>query len=140
MVGSHRFFDHTGDFGVELEAASEGELYEASVHALVDLLVDGVDGVGAHESRAIEAQGVDAEDQLVALGNEVLFLFETGWLTRHFVLESLDDDAVRGRAFGERFEPGRHVIARPIKAVTHHGARVEKIASDRWVGRLIFDL
>ncbi|MCA9608085.1 MAG: archease [Myxococcales bacterium] len=136
----HRFFDHTGDFGADLEADSEAGLYEASVDALVGLLVDDVAAIREAESRALEVRGVDPEDQLVALGNEVLFLFETGWLARRVEVEELDEDALRLVAHGEPFEADRHVIARPIKAVTHHGARVEERADGTWVGRLIFDL
>ena len=135
-----RFFDHTGDFGADLEAASEGELYEASVDALVALMVEEPTTVEPVEERVLTAKGVDAEDQLVALGNEVLFGFETGWLCRRVEVESLDDDAVVVTAFGEPFDPERHHVARPVKAVTHHGARIEERNDGTWVGRLVFDL
>ena len=138
-MGSHRFFDHTGDFGADLEADSEAELYEASVEALIALFVADPASIQPAQTRLIEAAGIDPEDQLVALGNEVLFLFETGWLARRVSIESLDDDALRATAHGEPFDPERHDIARPVKAVTHHGAQVEETEGG-WVGRLIFDL
>ena len=138
-MGSHRFFDHTGDFGADLEAASEAELYEASVDALIALFVEAPDAIRATETREIVAPGIDPEDQLVALGNEVLFLFEMGWLTRRVLVQSLDGDALRAIAHGEPFDVARHGIARPVKAVTHHGARIEETDAG-WVGRLIFDL
>jgi len=138
-MGSHRFFDHTGDFGADLDAASEAELYEASVEALITLFVAHPTSIDERETRALQAPGIDAEDQLVTLGNEVLFLFETGWLARRIRVESLDDETLHATAFGEPFDPSRHEIARPVKAVTHHGARVDETESG-WVGRLIFDL
>ena len=137
---SHRFFDHTGDFGADLEASSEAELFEASVDALIALVVDDPTQIEERETRSLEARGVDPEDQLVALGNEVLFVFETGWLTRRVEVEALEDEQLRVSAHGEPFDAERHVIARPVKAVTHHGANVEEVASDRWIGRLVFDL
>ena len=91
---AHRFFDHTGDFGADLEASSEAELYEASVDALLTLMVDDLTSVSEAEERAIEARGVDPEDQLVALGNEILYLFETGWLARRVEVDELDDEVL----------------------------------------------
>lgn len=135
-----RFFDHTGDFGADLEAGSEGELYEASVDALVALMVEDPKTVREVQTRALRGSGVDAQAQLVALGNEVLFAFETGWLCRRVEVESLDDEAVEVTAFGEPFDPERHHIARPVKAVTHHAAEVEPRDDGTWRGRLVFDL
>ncbi|MCB9595630.1 MAG: archease [Sandaracinaceae bacterium] len=137
---SHRFFDHTGDFGADLEASSEAELFEASVDALVGLLVDDATKIDERESRPIEARGVDGLDQLVALGNEVLYAFETGWLARRVEVIALDVDTVTATAWGEAYDPARHVIARPVKAVTHHGAAIDELDDDRWTGRLVFDL
>ena len=98
---SHRFFDHTGDFGADLEASSEAELFEASVDALVGLLVDDATKIDERESRPIEARGVDGLDQLVALGNEVLYAFETGWLARRVEVIALDVDTVTATAWGQ---------------------------------------
>ncbi|HJL17126.1 MAG TPA: archease [Sandaracinaceae bacterium LLY-WYZ-13_1] len=140
-AGTHRFFDHTGDFGADLCAPDRAALYEASAHALVALLTDARDRIEARETRAIEVEGVDPEDLLVALGNEVLFLFETeGWLPSRLEVESVDDERLVALAHGEPYDPERHPIARPIKAVTHHGAAVEEGADGTWTGRLIFDL
>lgn len=136
----HRFFDHTGDFGADLEADAEAALYEASVDALIALLVDDPRAIREAESRALAIAGADPEEQLVALGNEVLYLFETGWLARRVEVDELREDGLAVTAHGESFDPARHVIARPIKAVTHHGARIEERADGTWIGRLIFDL
>ena len=137
-MSSHRFFDHTGDYGVDLCAATEEALYEASIAALVELLVDDVGSIREAEERSFELEGLDAEELLVGLGNEVLFLFETGWLTKRVEVE-VDGDRIVATARGEPFDEVRHPIARPIKAVTHHGAAVGG-ADNHWTGRLIFDL
>ena len=140
MGASHRFFDHTGDSGVDLEAPSREGLYEEAARSLVVLLTDAIASIEPREARPIEVSGVDAEDLLVALANEVLFLFETdGWLTARLEVEALDEEALRAIAHGEPFDRARHPIARPIKAVTHHGALVEE-RDGGWHGRLIFDL
>ena len=135
------FFDHTGDSGVDLTADSPEALYEEATLAFTALLTDAVDRVEPRESRAIEVDGVDGTDLLVALGNELLYLFEgQGWLTRHVEVERLDDDHLSATAHGEPFDEARHPIARPVKAVTHHGAEIEQNEDGTWRGRLIFDL
>lgn len=140
MPASHRFFDHTGDYGVDLEAPTRVGLYEEAARALVVLLTDAIDSIDPREARPIEVSGVDDEDLLVALANEVLFLFESdGWLTARVEVEELDHEVLRAVAHGEPFDPARHPIARPMKAVTHHGAKVEE-RDGGWRGRLIFDL
>jgi len=135
-----RFFDHTGDFGADLEADSESELYEASVDALVALMVEDPTTIGEGETRELRVSGVDAPAQLVALGNEVLFAFETGWLCRRIEVDALEEYAVEVTAYGEPFDPERHAIARPVKAVTHHATEVSQRDDGTWRGRLVFDL
>ncbi len=137
---AHRFFDHTGDIGADLEADEEAALFEASIDALVAVLVEDPSAVEEREVRALEVAGDDPEAQLVALGNEVLYAFEMGWLARRVEVDALREDGLAATAIGEPFDPARHAIARPIKAVTHHGARVEETAPGRWVGRVVFDL
>lgn len=139
-MGTHRFFDHTGDFGADLRAEDEADLYETGVAALIALLVEDIRVIGTPEERTMEVSGVDEADLLVTLGNEVLFLFETGWLTREVTVTALDGDTLSAVAHGEPFDEARHPIARPIKAVTHHCASVAENADGSWKGRLIFDL
>lgn len=138
--GSHRFFDHTGDFGVDLRAPTREALYAEAARAFVALLTDAPSSIAERETRAIDVSGVDETDLLVALGNELLFLFESeGWLAARIEVDELDESALRATAHGEPYDPERHPIARPIKAVTHHGAAIEETNED-WRGRLIFDL
>ncbi len=137
---AHRFFDHTGDFGVELEAPSREALYAEAARAWLALLTDAPETVREVGARTIEVDGFDATDLLVALGNELLYLFESdGWLAARLEIEALDEAHLSAIAHGEAFDPERHPIARPAKAVTHHGAIVEE-RDGGWRGRLIFDL
>jgi SHS2 domain-containing protein len=136
----YQFFDHTGDFGVEVRAETPEEAVEEAARALLDLLTGAPETVREQESRALLVEGLDAAETLVALGNELLFLFETeGFLCARLELDEVAEDAFEGVAHGERFDPDRHPIARPIKAVTHHGAELSP-TGDGWRIRLIFDL
>lgn len=139
MRASHRFFDHTGDFGVDLRAPTREALFAEVARAWIALLTDAPDTVEAREERTLEVEGLDDAERLVALGNELLYLFEThAWLAARIDVR-LEGDVVHATAHGERYDPDRHPIARPAKAVTHHGAEVVR-DGDGWRGRLIFDL
>lgn len=137
---AHRFFDHTGDFGVDLVAPTRKALYAEAGRAWLALLTDAPHTVEERETRSIEVDGLDETDLLVALGNELLYLFESeGWLAARIEIGALDETHLAATAHGEAFDEARHPIARPAKAVTHHGAFVEE-RDGEWHGRLIFDL
>jgi SHS2 domain-containing protein len=140
VTASHRFFDHTGDFGVELHADTREALYAEAGRAWLDLLTDQPELVREREERAIEVEGFDPVDLLVGLGNELLYLFEAReWLAARIEVEVLEDGLLQATAFGEPFDPMHHTIARPVKAVTQHGAEVLQDETG-WCGRLIYDL
>lgn len=139
-VASHRFFEHTGDFGVELTAPTEDSLLAELVPAFAALLtsVEGV--VEARESVPVEVEGIDLSDLLVVLGNELLYRFEAeGFLAAELAVEELTETRLVGALRGERYDPERHPIARPAKAVTQHGVGVEA-RDGELVARVIFDL
>ena len=142
---SYRFFDHTGDFGVELTAPGRAAAVAGVARAFLDLLTGAPDAVAERAERAVAVHGLTAADTLVAFGNELLYLFEgEGFLCARFVPEVVEDEVIEGVARGEPFDPDRHPIARPIKAVTYHTAELaldERAAPDEQVrARLIFDL
>lgn len=138
---SYRFFDHTGDFGLDLEAEDALAAVEGVARAFLELLTDAPGTVAEREAREVRVTGIDAADTLVAFGNELLYLFESeGFLCARFEAELVDEDAIEGLAHGERFDPDRHPIARPVKAITHHGAALEDDPAGRTRVRLIFDL
>src|SRR5690606_26467382 len=96
-VASHRFFEHTGDFGVELTAPTEDSLLAELVPAFAALLT-GVEGVvEARESVPVEVEGIDLSDLLVVLGNELLYRFEAeGFLAAELAVEELTETRLVG--------------------------------------------
>lgn len=136
----YRFFDHTGDFGVDVEAPSEEEAVAAAARAFLALLTDAPEAVSEREARDVRVGGIDAPATLVALGNELLYLFEVEkFLCARFEPGVVEATRIEGTAHGERFDPARHPIARPVKAVTHHQARFER-QGGVVRARLVFDL
>lgn len=136
----YRFIDHTGDFAVELTAPSRPELFAEATLALLDLLTGDVASVKATARREVHVEGIDDADLLVSLGNELLFLFEIeGFLCARLDDIELADGTLDAIAVGETLDRQRHPIARPLKAVTHHGALVESRGGELHA-RIVYDL
>lgn len=139
-VPPYRFFDHTGDFGVDVVAPTRRGVVAACARAFLDLLTGAPETVVERAAREVRVTGIDAPDTLVALGNELLYLFEVErFLCARFEPTTVEEGVIAGVAHGEPFDAARHPIARPMKAVTRHDAR---FARDGRVfrARLIFDL
>ncbi len=146
-MADFRFFDHTGDFGLELTADGAEEAVAGVARAFLQLLTEAPQTVREVEAREIAVSGFDEADTLVAFANELLFLFEVeGFLCARFAPVAVGPEAIEGTAHGEPYDPDRHPIARPIKAVTHHGVQFEPAPPESgaggagWTVRLIFDL
>lgn len=135
-----RFFDHTGDWGVDLEAPTLDALVAGVARAFATVLTDDPDRIAPRETRLIDVRGVDGPATLVALGNELVYLFDAEkFLVARLEPTITEETRITGVALGEPYDPARHPIARPMKAVTHHGASLE-VTPGRVTARLIFDL
>jgi SHS2 domain-containing protein len=144
-VADYRFFDHTGDFGLELTASGPADALDGVTRAFLELLTDAPGCVDEREARGIDVRGFDAADALVAFANELLYQFEAeGFLAARFAPTRVALDGgeaeIAGALHGEPYDPARHPIARPVKAVTHHGVRFEPREDGVWSIRLVFDL
>ncbi len=127
----YRFFSHTGDAAVLLEAADEAGLRAAGVAALRELLV-GDSPVAAALERPIRASGSDAAERLINYLREVLFLYDA----ERFVPAEASPEGVRG----EPFQADRHRAIREVKAVTYHSAEVRRRGDGGLRATVVFDL
>jgi len=126
----YRFLPHTADVAVELTASSEPGLYQAGLDALRELLVGTSPAVPAEE-RPIERRGADATERLIHFLGDALYLYDT----ERFVPVRVSPSGI----YGQRFDPARHAAVREVKAVTHHGARVE-VDDAGYRATIIFDV
>jgi SHS2 domain-containing protein len=92
-------------------------LYQAGVDALRELLV-GASPVAPAEERPVELRGADPTERLIHFLADVLYLYDT----ERFLPAQVSPAGVAG----ETFDPDKHTAQREVKAVTHHGARVEQ--------------
>ena len=131
-------FEHTGDVGIEVIAASREEVFGRAVLALARLMV-GTEEVLATETRTITVAADDdrdlTHDLLAAALN--LFLID-GFIWREAKIAARGGELTACLS-GERFDSARHEFRGELKAVTYHQLRVAREADGKWGARIIFD-
>jgi SHS2 domain-containing protein len=141
---SFRFFDHTADLGIELEATTVAALFEEAAAALCAALTEPSE-VEERETRDLALEADDEGVLLVAFLNELLFWFEQGWIGRSARVELwLDESAASRRQLtaqipGEPYDPARHPIKVLLKAATYHGLEIAR-EPHGWRARVVIDL
>ena len=139
-AATYRLVDRTRDFALEVEAPDMAGVASGVVRGLLALLTDAPASVSTEHELDLDVTGIDEAATLAALGNEVLYLFDAErWLAADVSLTVVEPTRLAGVVRGEPFDPARHPIARPMKAVTHHGAAVVR-EGHRLRARLVVDL
>lgn len=137
----YRLLDHTADLAFEVEARDWPGLLAAATAALGDV-VRSADDVPATQERAIEVEGADLEDVLVAWLTEAVVLYETErFLVRGARVESASRRGARGVLLGRRSDPTLEPPDRVVKAVTYHDLHVAPGDGGRpWRAVIVLDL
>jgi SHS2 domain-containing protein len=135
----YRELDHTADVAIEVEGASEEEVYARAALALGQLLAGG-GAMTQQVERTLEPAGHDRVSQLIALLRDVLAAF----YDERLILAAIDvrlGPPFAATGWFTHWDPARHGEGADVKAITYGGARCEpSAAGDRWWGRLIFDI
>jgi len=135
----YRIFDHTADLGVEIYGINERELFCNAAFAIFDIMTD-VNLVRAKKEKRIFVEGGDLEELLVNFLREILYIYNgEGLLLKECAIFEMDNVHIKGTVRGEPFSQERHDINIEIKAVTYHSVEIKK-TSERWIGRVIFDV
>lgn len=141
-MGDERFFtefDHTGDIGITVTAASRTELFARAAIALSRLMVE-EGNVGASERRTFEVSANDDVERMHdLLASALNLLLIDGFIWRDVSVE--ERDGVLAATFaGELFDPDRHRLIQEIKAVTYHRLEVRQSPGGGWRATVIFDI
>ena len=113
-------FDHTGDLGLEVWAATPARLFGLAAEALMSLIVD-ARGAVAEVEEEVRLSGDDPADLLVHWLSTVLLrseLARTVWT--QVEVRVLTPTALEATLRGPRWNPARQTFLREIKAVSHH--------------------
>ncbi len=132
-----REFEHTGDVGIEVVAASRAELFRRAAVALGRLMVAG-ETIRAAESRSLTVSADNDLDLMHDLLSSLLNLFLVdGFIWRDAGVQEREG-SLGVRLSGEPFDPARHEFHGEIKAVTYHQLEVAA-EGDHWRARVVFD-
>ena len=134
---SYRELDHTADVAVEIDAATEEDVYARSALALGQLLAGG-GPMTQQVERTLEPAGHDRVSQLVDLCRDVLAAF----YDERLILCAIDvrlGPPFAAMGWFTRWDPALHREGVDVKAVTYGGARFEP-EGEGWRARLIFDI
>lgn len=134
-----RILEHTADIGFEAFGSTLVEVFENAARALATLIADPA-MVEPGEEVHIEVQGADPPDLLVNWLSEILFQHDAErWLFHDFRVESLDDHAVTGIAWGEKIDQARHQTNLMVKAITYHQLSLQQTAGG-WRAQVYVDI
>ncbi len=113
--------EHTAEAGIIARGVTLAEAFANAAEGMYALMLD-LDGVEEREERQVALEDEGHEALLIGWLLELLFLTETEELVFcRFQVEELSESRLRGRAWGERFDPERHRTNNVmVKAVTHH--------------------
>lgn len=121
----HRVIEHTADTGIEAWGTTLDEAFEEAALALFELMIEPA-AVEEREAHRVSVTGGDDGDLLVRWLNELLYLVDARGLVFHrFVVEQLVPGAFVATAYGEPFDPARHLPRTAVKAATYHQLAVE---------------
>lgn len=134
-----RILEHTADVGFEAFGSTLPEVFENAARALAHLIVD-LASVKPGEEIRIEVQGANLPDLLVNWLSEILYRHDAErWLFCDFKVESLDDHAVSGIAWGEKLDQARHQTNLLVKAITYHQLSLQQTAGG-WRAQVYVDI
>jgi len=131
--------EHPADVGFLAHGRTIEELFAHAALAMMSLGWE-LEGAGETLQREIHAEGEDLESLLYDWLSAILALADSERLIlRRFEVNDLGRGAVRGTAWGERFDGSRHRARTYIKAVTLHQFQVRPSA-EGWTARVFLDV
>ncbi len=140
-MGTIEVFDHTADVGLRIKGGDPADLFRTAAEGLFDYVVANREDVRVDRTEDVALRAESTADLLLAWLNELIFRCETGHVlfTSFDVRVSDDDLALEATIGGEAIDRDRHVLDHEVKAVTHHGASVER-DGEGWVAEVILDI
>jgi SHS2 domain-containing protein len=131
--------DHTADLALRVWASGTRELIEQAAAGFIGLMVD-PDTVEPEQEIAISATGVGPEELLVGWLNEILVAFDgQGIAPNRARVDFVSESEVRGRLYGQDFDPLHNDVRNAIKAVTFHDLAVKRMG-DLLEVTVVFDV
>jgi len=130
MKKRFRFLEHTADAYIEAYGASLEEAFENAAAAMTDVMTE----LETVEAKTEESFVVEAQDEPALLYSwleELLLEFELkDKLYSRFEVSCIEETSegfrLRAKAWGEKYDPERHLSKVGIKAATYHQMEILK--------------
>ncbi len=132
--------EHTADIGIRIFGKTSTEIFRHGAEALFDIIC-GISNIKPRECGGrIEVRAEDSSELMVVWLGRLLTKFETDrFLASRFEIETLDENFLSSKIYGEKFDPDRHELLIEIKGVTYHGLKMER-QEGMWVAEVILDV
>jgi len=136
-------FEHAADVGVRGTGRTPEEAFSEAARALFALVAEDLEKIRLERSEEIQVNAQGLEELLVAFLNELIFLFDT----RRVVLGKFDlkisregsSWRLRGKVFGEPYDPERHAGTVDPKGATFTALKVAQ-ENGGWIAQCIVDV
>jgi SHS2 domain-containing protein len=135
----HETFDHTADLGLRIRAADLKGLFTEAAEALFEAIVVDRTSIRPISSFIVELPQDQNDYLLFDWLNRLLLQFDTEHVVFGKFEVRLDENGLHGVAWGETFDPERHVPNHEVKAITYHGLKV-KPEENAWLAEVIVDI
>ncbi|XP_069689374.1 protein archease-like [Periplaneta americana] len=125
----YEYLDHTADVQLHAWGDTLEEAFEQCAVAMFGYMTE-IDTVEMLECQDIEADGHDMLSLLFHFLDECLFLFcaDPFFIARKVKILEFDrtNFHIKGRAYGEEFEIGKHPQGTEVKAITYSNMQVHE--------------
>jgi len=138
VVHTWRHFPHGADVGIAGYGRSLDEAFCAAGHALTAVVTDRP--VAPLQRVDIDCSAPDPELLLVEWLNALVYeMAERGMLFGRFEVR-IEDNRLRGAAWGEPVDRGRHQPAAEVKGATYTALRVGRDEAGQWSAACVVDV
>lgn len=136
---AYELIDHTADIGICVTETSVKDLFATAAHAMFEQITD-TSRLKGENTKAIHVKGIDRSDLLINWLRELLWNWTIdNCLIKQIVITEIKNDHIRAEFSYDEFDPQIHEILKDIKAVTYHGASVDRTDTG-WQATIIFDV
>ena len=147
IEGKFDFLDHPADVYIVAYGKDLIELFENAGLALFETMTD-TRRVEAKEERVIETNGIDLENLLYRWIEDLLTLYYSeNLMCSKIVVDSIEvkrvedgvEYSIKGRCYGEPFDPEKHEPDTEVKAVSYHMMKIGEIDGKKFA-RVLVDI
>ncbi|HYH65013.1 MAG TPA: archease [Urbifossiella sp.] len=135
----YELFEHTADLGLRATAPELDTLFAEMAKCLFTAIVDDPSSIAPKHETTVLIDGTDREFLMFDWLRHLLYLFDAGKEVYSEFEVKILDTGLTAIAFGEPFDPERHLLNHEVKAITYHELAVEPVEGG-WRAEVIVDI